>query len=113
MKSRNASLEDVKINAINVKDIVRIRVPNIDRGRTEPRSILDVLLETKYEFYKTGPDNEAVAARGLVPRSHDTICKKCFVISCFFETCLLNMSSSVSPANARTIVHAAPVSRCL
>lgn len=44
-------ISDRKFPATKVGDNVRVRVPDIDRGRTDPRTILAVIMAVENDFY--------------------------------------------------------------
>jgi hypothetical protein len=49
-------ISDRKFPSAKVGDNVRVRVPDVDRGRTDPRSILTIIMAVENDFYKLGTE---------------------------------------------------------
>jgi hypothetical protein len=50
--AKTLKISDRKFPSAKVGDNVRVRVPDVDRGRTDPRSILAVIMAVENYFYK-------------------------------------------------------------
>jgi hypothetical protein len=67
-------ISDRKFPSAKVGDNVRVRVPDVDRGRTDPRSILAVIMAVENDFCKQG--TEYGVLKQLCTRSEFTVLKE-------------------------------------
>lgn len=95
---------------VSIGSNVRIPVPEVDRGRGDPRSIVGVVLETKPDgFYTIGTEQGKI--NGLYSRSQFSECSKNFISITDVPT---DTSISLrSTATAQSIGHGQGVVKCL
>ena len=48
---------DAKFPPVKLTDYVRVRIPDVDRGRVDPRSVIAVVIDVADGFYKLGTDH--------------------------------------------------------
>ena len=48
---------DAKFPPVKLADNVRVRIPDVDRGRVDPRSVLAVAIDVADGFYNLGTDH--------------------------------------------------------
>jgi hypothetical protein len=63
-----------KIPSAQVGDTVRVRVPNIDRGRMDYQNILAVVMDVDNDFYKLGTKYGIISQ--LYTRNQFAVCKE-------------------------------------